>query len=222
MNWSQDRSQVAIRPGHLRPCSRRSCSRAALAAASLTAVYSGRSAAASFLRSLYEISRMEARIRWITQVCTIALGQVASIASGRPFSPSQHTISTSLTPRLRSSASTPPQNRAPSAAAIQMPSTCLNPPVWWSPSCHTSHCASSPTRHPPGHPSHSPGDRPARQPQITHDKPACRNPRAHTRPPARADTVRISFAAIWMTPHQVTIDDRSTLPQGCPTAGEDR
>ena len=30
------------------------------------------------------------------------------------------------------------------------------------------------------------------------------------------------FATIWMTPRQVTIDDRSTLPQGCPTAGEDR
>ena len=30
------------------------------------------------------------------------------------------------------------------------------------------------------------------------------------------------LAAIWMTPRQVTTDDRSTLPQGCPTAGEDR
>src|ERR1700735_4357290 len=47
-------------------------------------------------------------------------------------------------------------------------------------------------------------------------------PTRHTRPPARADTVRISFAAIWMTPRQVTIDDRSTLPQGCPAAGADR
>jgi hypothetical protein len=31
-------------------------------------------------------------------------GQVASIASGMPVSPPQHTISTSRTPRLRSSA----------------------------------------------------------------------------------------------------------------------
>src|SRR5580704_16585928 len=32
----------------------------------------------------------------------------------------------------------------------------------------------------------------------------------------------ILCGTIWMTPRQVTIDDRSTLPQGCPTAGEDR
>jgi hypothetical protein len=62
-----------------------------------------------------------------SQVCTIALPQVASIASGRPLRPSQHTNSTSLIPRLRNSASTPPQNRDPSAAPSQMPSTCLNP-----------------------------------------------------------------------------------------------
>jgi hypothetical protein len=62
-------------------------------------------------------------MRWITQVCTIALGQVASIASGRPPSPSQQTIRVSRTPRLRSSASTPAQNRAPSAAAIRTPSS---------------------------------------------------------------------------------------------------
>ena len=64
-------------------------------------------------------------MRWRTQVCTIAFGQVASMASGRPPSPSQQTNRTSLMPRLRSSASTPAQNRAPSEAAIQMPSTCL-------------------------------------------------------------------------------------------------
>ena len=32
----------------------------------------------------------------------------------------------------------------------------------------------------------------------------------------------ILCGTIWMTPRQVTIDDRRTLPQGCPTAGEDR
>ncbi len=48
------------------------------------------------------------------QVCTMAWGQVASIASGKPVSPSQQTISTSRTPRLGSSAQTPAQNLAPS------------------------------------------------------------------------------------------------------------
>ena len=64
---------------------------------------------------------------WLTHVCTVALGQVATIASGRPLSPSQHTNRASLIPRLRSSASRPAQNRDPSAAPSQMPSTCLNP-----------------------------------------------------------------------------------------------
>ena len=63
----------------------------------------------------------------MTHVCTVALGQVAMIASGRPLSPSQQTNRTSLTPRLRSSVSTPAQNRDPSAVPSQMPSTCLNP-----------------------------------------------------------------------------------------------
>ena len=71
------------------------------------------------------------------QVCTIACGQVASIASGNPVSPSQHTISTSLTPRLASSAQTPAQNFAPSLACTQMPSTCLTPSM----STPTAMCA---------------------------------------------------------------------------------
>ena len=44
------------------------------------------------------------------QVCAIAVGQVASIVSGSPLSPSQPTNRTSLMPRLRRSASTPVQN----------------------------------------------------------------------------------------------------------------
>ena len=40
-----------------------------------------------------------------TQVCTVASGQVARIESGRPLSPSQHTIKASASPRLRSSPS---------------------------------------------------------------------------------------------------------------------
>ena len=61
------------------------------------------------------------------QVCTVDCGQVASIASGKPVSPSQQTISVSRTPRLRSSAQTPAQNFAPSLAWTQIPRTCLTP-----------------------------------------------------------------------------------------------
>lgn len=64
-------------------------------------------------------------------------GQVASIASGSPVSPSQQAISTSRTPRLRSSASTPAQNFAPSVCCTQIPSTCLIPSV----STPTTMCA---------------------------------------------------------------------------------
>lgn len=70
---------------------------------------------------------MLARIRCTTQVCTVAFGQVAAIASGKPVSPSQHTIRTSATPRLASSAQTPAQNLAPSVVCTQIPSTCLMP-----------------------------------------------------------------------------------------------
>jgi len=68
-----------------------------------------------------------ARIRCTVQVCTVVCGQVASMASGNPVSPSRHTMSTSRTPRLRSSAHTPAQNFAPSVAWTQIPSTCLTP-----------------------------------------------------------------------------------------------
>jgi hypothetical protein len=54
----------------------------------------------------------------------VEFGQVASIASGKPVRPSQQTISTSLIPRLASSAHTPAQNLAPSAVWTQIPSTC--------------------------------------------------------------------------------------------------
>jgi hypothetical protein len=40
------------------------------------------------LRSFHDAERVEARTRWITQVCTIAFGHTDSIASGRPLSPS--------------------------------------------------------------------------------------------------------------------------------------
>lgn len=55
------------------------------------------------------------------QVWTSAPGQVASIASRKPVSPSQHTINTSWTPRLASCAHTDAQNLAPSDAWTQIP-----------------------------------------------------------------------------------------------------
>src|SRR5215203_800892 len=64
---------------------------------------------------------------WTDEVWTTVCGQVASIASGNPVSPSQQAINTSWTPRLRSSANTPAQNFAPSAVCTQIPSTCLIP-----------------------------------------------------------------------------------------------
>src|SRR5215207_4376848 len=73
------------------------------------------------------MNRIEARIRCTTHVWTTVFGQVASIACGKPVSPSQQAISTSATPRLRSSASTPAQNLAPSEVCTQIPSTCLIP-----------------------------------------------------------------------------------------------
>ena len=47
--------------------------------------------------------------RWTTQVCTVASGQIASIASGSPLSPAQQTISSSPSPRFFSSVSTDSQ-----------------------------------------------------------------------------------------------------------------
>ena len=54
------------------------------------------------------------RMRCNTQVCTIANGQVASIDSGSPFSPSQTTMQTSSTPRFLISVNTCNQYLAPS------------------------------------------------------------------------------------------------------------
>ena len=47
-------------------------------------------------RSFQLQRRIEAHSRCMTQVCTSACGHVASIASGSPFRPSQHTISASF------------------------------------------------------------------------------------------------------------------------------
>ena len=80
------------------------------------------------LRSFQDANRSDARIRWTTHVWVSAWGQVASMASGRPFSPSQQTNNTSATPRLRISVSTLSQNLAPSPPSpSHTPSTCLRP-----------------------------------------------------------------------------------------------
>jgi len=61
--------------------------------------------------------------------CTTACGQVTPIASGRPVSPSQHTMHTSATPRPLSSDKTVSQNLAdsPVVGPTHRPSTCLAP-----------------------------------------------------------------------------------------------
>lgn len=59
-------------------------------------------------------SREVLRIRWITQVWVMAIGQVASIAWDSPFRPSQTTMQQFSTPRLLISVSTCSQNFAPS------------------------------------------------------------------------------------------------------------
>jgi hypothetical protein len=63
------------------------------AAAGSTAVYTVRSSVVNGLRPEYDTNRIEARIRCTTQVCTTVRGYCASIASGSPVSPSQHTMS---------------------------------------------------------------------------------------------------------------------------------
>ncbi len=55
------------------------------------------------------------------QVCTIVCGNTASIASGKPFSPSQQMMNASATPRFLSSVITFSQNFAPSVVSIHMP-----------------------------------------------------------------------------------------------------
>ncbi len=65
-------------------------------------------------QSARDASRKVFLIRCSTQVWVTASGQVASIASGRPFSPSHTTMHTSSTPRFLISVSTCNQNFAPS------------------------------------------------------------------------------------------------------------
>src|SRR3954452_9402926 len=56
------------------------------------------SAAATGLRSFQETKSRLWRSRWTMQVCTMASGNTAVIASGKPFRPSTTAISTSSTP----------------------------------------------------------------------------------------------------------------------------
>ena len=61
------------------------------------------SAAAIALRSFHEACASEWRITCTRQVCTTASGNTASIASGKPVSPSTTTIGASFMPRALSS-----------------------------------------------------------------------------------------------------------------------
>ena len=61
------------------------------------------------------------------QVCTVASGKTAVIASGKPFRPSTTAIRMSSTPRFRSSFMTRSQNLAPSFCSSHRPKTSLVP-----------------------------------------------------------------------------------------------
>src|SRR5829696_9197599 len=61
------------------------------------------------------------------QVWTVASGKTAAIASGKPFRPSTTAISTSSTPRFRSSFMTRSQNLAPSFCSSHRPRISLVP-----------------------------------------------------------------------------------------------
>ena len=63
------------------------------------------------------------------QVCTVVAGKIASIASGKPFSPSTQQRRMSDTPRCLSSLSTCIQNFAPSASWNHIPSTSRSPSI---------------------------------------------------------------------------------------------
>src|SRR2546422_1686134 len=65
----------------------------------------------------FEVNRKEERTRCTTHSWTSAWGQVARMASGKPFKPSQQTMKVSWMPRLRNSVSTLIQNLAPSPPA---------------------------------------------------------------------------------------------------------
>ena len=78
---------------------------------------------------LVDAYRRLLRTMCTTQVCTVASGQVARIEEGSPLSPSQHTISASARPRLRSSVSIVAHCLAPSppAGPSHSPSTSRSP-----------------------------------------------------------------------------------------------
>ncbi len=96
-----------------------------------------RSPAATAAASRRATGRRLLRIRWTTHVCTTVCGNAAQMASSNPSRPSQQAMRMSQTPRLRRSAVTLAQKRAPSPAvavssgvlASQMPSTCFSPSV---------------------------------------------------------------------------------------------
>src|ERR687894_552475 len=79
------------------------------------------SAAATGLRSFQETKSRLWRSRGTMQVCTVACGKTAVIASGKPFRPSTMAISTSSTPRFLISFMTRSQNLAPSFCSSPEP-----------------------------------------------------------------------------------------------------
>src|ERR1700678_3005167 len=102
------------------------------AAASVGAVYTGLRSLANAGQSFRDAYLNDARRRWTTHNWTIAFGQIAMTASGRPVRPSQTTMHTSATPRFLISVRTCNQYLAPSP-----PSPAHNPKMSRSPSTVT-------------------------------------------------------------------------------------
>ena len=81
---------------------------------------------ATALRSFQDTYRREPRTMWTMQSWTCVFGKTASIASGKPASPSMEAMRMCWTPRFFSSVSTPSQNLAPSASSTQSPRSSLS------------------------------------------------------------------------------------------------
>src|SRR5690606_18512053 len=95
----------------------------------------------------FDAYRRLARTKWTTHSCTVACGQISLIDSGSPLSPSQATIITSATPRLRSSARQLIQCLAPSPPVpTHIPSTSRSPARLIPTATYTGRLATCPSR----------------------------------------------------------------------------
>ena len=82
---------------------------------------------ANGLRSFHDTKSMLLRSKWTMHVWTMASGNTAVIASGKPLRPSTTASMISSVPRFLSSFITRSQNLAPSFCSIHRPRTSLRP-----------------------------------------------------------------------------------------------